>query len=181
MNTPELSYDDLEARLRGVDAELSAAEAHGLATGLLITGGGSADALLKEVLPVADESDVLAEECRTALRNLFQKAAEDLADSELGFDPLLPRDNKPLRDRAAALRDWCAGVLYGLGISAGPQPELSAESSEAMHDIAEITRLDIDTIGDTEEEEQTFTYLREFLRMAVLMIHADTKRGENPE
>lgn len=177
MTRPALSYDDLEACLRRVDAEISAAEAHGLATGLLVAGGNDAEPLLKEALPNPDESDALVGECRTALHDLFRQVADDLEDAELGFDPLLPSDGKPLRERAGALRDWCAGALYGLGINARPDQTFSPESAEAMQDIAEITRLDVAAVAETEEEEETFIYLREFLRMAVLMIHAESASG----
>ena len=174
------SYDDLEALLSHVDADIGAAEVHGLATGLQLLSECGADVLIQETLADAPETDMLARECRTALARLHDAIAGQLKDPSLSFEPLLPGDGQPLRGRAGALRDWCSGLLYGLGLNAGPAKSLSSETNEAIEDISELTRLETATVGDSEEEEQAYCELLEFVRMAVMLIRADAHPDEPP-
>ena len=167
------THDDLEALLSRVDAEIGAAEAHGLATGLQLLSDSDASLLIRETLAEAPEADVLARECHGALQRLHGAIAGQLRDPSLTFEPLLPGDGQSLRVRAGALRDWCSGLLYGLGLNVGSARTFSPETSEALEDLSEMTRLETATIGDSEEEERAYAELLEFVRMAVMLIRAD--------
>ena len=63
----------------------------------------------------------------------------ELADPELGFEPLLPADDRPLAERAEAMVDWCRGFLGGFGLAgAAAHAKLSDEAQEVLRDLATI-------------------------------------------
>lgn len=166
-----LSHAELAGFLSRTGAEPGAAEVHGLATGLLASDSESSDRLVAEVLPQVSEDDLPATECRAALKRLAAETRAALADETLRFMPLLPDDDASLRERAASLRDWCEGFLYGLGIGGDSSQALPPDVTEALEDIGELTRLDIADIGETENEEEAYAELVEFVRVAALLIH----------
>ena len=165
-----LSHAELAEHLARAAADLDAAEVHGLASGLLAGDIESGDRLVSEVLPQPQEGDLVATECRATLQRLVKETEAGLRDESLQFTPLLPDDSTPLRERVQALRDWCESFLYGLGVGSRLPEKLPPGLAEALEDVGELTRLDVADMGDTEAEEQAFTELVEFLRVATLLI-----------
>ena len=90
-----------------------------------------------------------------------------------GFEPLLPPADTALEHRADALVDWCRGFLGGLGL-AGVSREhgLSADGAEILSDFGTIagTRFEY---ADGEEDESALTEVIEFIRVGVLLLHAE--------
>lgn len=177
MPSIRLSHATLAEYLSRSGAEFDAAEVHGLASGLLASNIDDGGRLVAEVLPLIPEGDLLATECEQALLRLAAETGAHLADETFGFTPLLPDDNAPLPERVAALRQWCEGFLYGLGLGLGSglPGELPPNVAEALENIGEITRLDTSDVRETEGEEQAYAELVEFIRVAALLIHDELK------
>jgi uncharacterized protein YgfB (UPF0149 family) len=155
------------ARLRlGVDA----AELHGSLCGFL-SGGGVASRQ-DWFTPLALEAEGTAPTPDGALDRLYCASQAQLADADMGFALLLPDDESSVDERAEALLAWCRGFLGGFGLSAGAEPRLSPEASEALEDMAKIaaSRLSYD---DPEGDEAAFTEVAEFVRVAALLLHGD--------
>ena len=172
------SYPRLARQLAAADVDASPAEVHGVAVGLLCAGAPHAfDRWQRELLENAGEGNVLAEECGRSLRALHERTAAEIGDPDMGFALFLPDDDRPLAERALALRDWCEGFLYGFGI-AGPPPHqaLSGEGREALRDFTELTRLDAEHVADSEGEEGALTEIVEFVRVAVLVIREEAQQ-----
>lgn len=171
------AYPRLARQLAAADVDASPAEAHGIAVGLLCAGATDTYACWeRELLDGGGVGDVLADECRRSLRALHDATAAALDDADMGLSLLLPDDDRPLAERAEALRDWCAGFLYGLGVAGiAPDRALSAEGREALHDFTELTRLDAEHVADSESEEGALTEIVEFVRVAVLLIGEDVR------
>lgn len=171
------AYPRLARQLAGADVDASPAEAHGIAVGLLCAGAADSYALWeRELLEGGGEGNVLTEECRRSLHSLHDATVAELDDGEMGLVLLLPDDDRPLAERADALRDWCAGFLYGLGIAGiSPDRTLSDEGREALRDFTELTRLDAEHVADGEGEEGALTEIVEFVRVAVLLIREDVR------
>jgi len=169
------AYPRLVRQLASADVDASPAEVHGIAVGLLCAGAQDPYARWEhELLEDAGEGNVLAEECRRSLRALHDATAAALDDADMSLTLLLPDEDRPLAERAAALRDWCTGFLYGLGVAGiAPDKALSAEGREALRDFAELTRLDAEHVADSEGEEGALTEIVEFVRVAVLLIRED--------
>jgi uncharacterized protein YgfB (UPF0149 family) len=172
-------YDQVSERLSDSPLHPTASEAHGILSGLLCGGARAASQVWMEELFVAvGASEVPDADTREVLRAVADHTRERIESPELDFSLLLPDDQRSLRERALALYDWARGFVYGLGVAGLKQEELSAQEREALSDLAEITRLDLDALDEGEENEQALTELQEFVRVAVLLLYEGRGRDE---
>lgn len=170
-----LSYDRVDRQLASVEIESTPAEVHGVLCGLLCAGCKEAQSLwLKELFTSRESADLLVGECRASLEQLYGETAEEMDGPGLGFTPFFPDENQPLRVRAAAVSDWCQGFLYGVGLAGvAIESELSDGVREALKDLSEISRLDLDDLVESEEAEADLMEVSEFLWVAAMLLHAE--------
>jgi yecA family protein len=167
-----MPYKTCNAIIVQSDAELSAAEAHGMATGMLCVNEQIESAtwlaeLLHNASPMLDED-------KNLLVRLFEETRRLLASDEFEFDLLLPEDDASLIEQVEALKDWCRGFLFGVGSGASAST-WSNDVREIMKDITEFTKLDTNVEG--EEDERALVEITEYLRSAVLLLRDEL--GEN--
>lgn len=158
----------IDAILVQYDAELTAAEAHGMASGLLaVNGKFSNESWLNELL---QNTQPVNNEHKVELLGLFDGTQDVLLDDEFEFELILPEDDESnLIERVDALRQWCKGFLFGIGF-ANKATKFSQQTQEILKDVAEITKLDADIELEDEEAENDFMELTEYLRAAVLAL-----------
>ncbi len=168
------SYHEVHASLARGGAGVDVAELHGLMVGLLSAGGSLSGNDWPERLHVNLGPDALSE--GGTLDQLRIAAASALADPDFGFAPLLPEEDAPLAQRAAALFIWCHGFLAGFSLGPDRAP-LSEEAQEAFNDLAEIAAFVAD---DDEQDEQALTEVTEFVRVAALLIRGDVLAETGP-
>ena len=167
-----MNYQFINQVLSQSDDEFSAAEAHGMAAGLLCSNAETrSDQWLSELIRYGIE---LNEEQKKLLDGFFEATAKSLAGDQFEFELFLPEDDAPLTEQAAALANWCRGFLVGLGL-ADEEPEWRGEAGEIVKDIAEITKMDTDVAG--EEDEAALTEIIEYLRSAVSLLHEEFNPG----
>ena len=107
------------------------------------------------------------------LERLVTQSEAELADPELGFEPLLPADDRPLPERAEALVDWCRGFLGGFGLAgAETHGKLSDEAQEILRDLSTIAASSFD-FDDEGEDEDALIQVNEFVRMAAMLLFAE--------
>ena len=151
------------------DAELSAAQAHGMATGMLCANEQTRSAdwlaeLFRHATPVADDG-------RTTLVYLFEETQSLLASDDFEFDLLLPDgDEALLSEQVEALTYWCQGFLLGVGFTHAAS-DVSRDVTEILKDIAEFTKLDTEAEG--EEDENDFVEITEYIRSAILLLRSE--------
>lgn len=186
MSVPEgsLDHETLQQRLTSAGIETDGSELHGILCGLLSSGERDAESIwLEEIFSdTTDSQDLLVQECRSALFGLSAETRSLLEGEGLGFALLLPGDQRPLPERAASVSRWCQGFLYGVGL-AGIQldEQLSGETREALSDVAEIAKMDLEGVGGDETEEEALTEIVEFLRVAVMLLWEDRRQnGSEP-
>ena len=175
-----MEHEELERRLASVDLELSGAEVHGLLCGLLCATSTDAGELwFGELFQQTEDGDLLLEECKQSLQRLYQQTHEAMADPGMGFALLLPSEEKPIRLRAVAVRDWCEGFLYGLGLGGTTgQSALSESTRESLNDFTEITRMNTDAIDEEDDaEEEALMQVTEFLRVAAMLVYDELAEG----
>jgi len=174
MNESE-RYTDVVAALAGVEAEISAAEAQGMLCGLFCsTDTPEAAPWIAQVLDGLSPKGEPAREVLEALSALYQDTRDRLENDSLEFEPLLPDDDAPIGERAAALGQWCEGFLFGLGVAGSHDPaQLPREANEVISDLTEIARIDPDAELD-EDNEIAYTELVEYLRAATLLVREHT-------
>ena len=163
-----MTYQVINAIVVQCDDELSAAQAHGMATGMLCANEQAQSVewlteLFLHAIPASDEE-------RATLVHLFEDTQSLLASDDFEFDLLLPGDEALLSEQVEALTDWCRGFLLGVGITHAASG-LSREATEILKDIAEFTKLDTEAEG--EEDEGDFMEITEYMRSAVLLLRSE--------
>lgn len=147
------------------DAELTAAEAHGIATGMLcVDEHTESERWLSELFPKGIPLD---EQEKRLLMDLFEETGKLLASDQMEFELFLPDDDTLLAEQVAALAGWCQGFLYGVGTLC-KDINWNKKVSEILKDISEFTR--VDTAAEGEEDECAFVEITEYLRSAVLLL-----------
>jgi uncharacterized protein YgfB (UPF0149 family) len=173
-------FEEIEEVLTGSAAEMMAAEAHGVLSGMLcVSDDAECNNWLKAVYD--DEvGELLSRDGLLLLERLFDEAVELIKSDDFDFALFLPDDDEPLGLRATALAEWCRGFIYGLGYGGMDKAsEWQGESREILQDMVEISRLDSDCGGEV--DENAFMELSEFVRMGVLVIFAELRGGGEVE
>ena len=139
---------------------------------------------LEEILPDAAISSVIdrAASEQDPLGSLYADTVRALRGDEMEFTPLLPGDDTSVKSRADALAAWCQGFLYGLGTGALlPSNRLPGDVDEVLRDFTELSRAEGAEGEGTEEEEQAYSELLEYLRVGVQLVHdelAELRQGK---
>lgn len=164
-------YAAIQENLETQMADMGAAEAHGVATGMLCANpNATPSAWLQILFDTHPESIQDVHPDHNTLIGLFAATAELLQCDQFGFDLLMPDDESELDIQAEALGHWCQGFLFGLGC-AGAQDQSSwpEESQGVLRDLAEIAKLE-PASDDPDDDEEALTELREYVRVAVQII-----------
>ncbi len=152
----------------------TASEAHGMLCGFVC--GGDADPVntwLDQLLPATDQGDGSRSETRASLRALAEGTHVAIAGPDLGLRLLLPDEDRPLLERATALCDWVQGFLYALGVLGVSSQELSEQGDEILRDLIGLTKMDLEILDESEENEEALTQVTEFVRVAVMLIREE--------
>jgi uncharacterized protein YgfB (UPF0149 family) len=152
------------------------AECHGVACGLLCR---QPDAILDAFLGLLDMLELVIEPgtgLRMSLEELLNSTRVQLSDEDLGISLWLPNDDEMLEDRTMAMSQWCSGFLAGLGSSGDDVLEaLSDEANEALKDLQQISTADVTDTAESEEDENAFMEIVEYIRVVLLMIREDLR------
>jgi len=176
-----IDYQELNGRLCVSELSPSAAEAHGILCALMCAGAPKAEeSWIADLLAGANDSDIQTRECRHSLQELAAHTREEILGSGCGVTPLLPGDSVSLAERAEGLYDWSRGFLYGLGLSGVDRARLSEQGREVFDDFAAITHLDLDDLGDSEDNEQALMELTEFVRVAAMLVYEEQNPLRKP-
>jgi yecA family protein len=172
--------EQLSEQLVRAGVPMSVSEIHGVACGLLCGLAEDVEGLWYQALySELDMDDVRVQECRNSTDAMLQFTAEQLRDEEgFSLDLCLP-DEDDHAAFAAGLRDWCQGFLYGVGIASDDiQKHLSEEGNEALKDMSEISKLDVEAVKGGEEEAEALSQVEEYLKIAALTIRQDLLSAE---
>lgn len=168
-------YTDFNDSLVRAGAESSGSETHGMMCGLLCMGKTAEIplALGPQLLPPDHSPDnPVILEFHAQLQTVHEQTVQQINDSLLEFDLIMPDESESLAIRTEALAQWCQGFIFGLGLG-GYREDKSGEGDavELIRDFAEIARAgyDDDAAAD-EEEERAFTEVLEYVRVGVLLI-----------
>jgi len=167
-HTLAIAQGNLEA------AEL--AECHGVACGLLCRlPDASLDAFigLLGMLKLLDEPGT---GLNMSLEELLNASRLQLADEDMGLALWLPNDEETLEERTMSLAQWCSGFLAGLGGGGDNSLDaMSDEANEALKDLAQISTADVMDTEESEDDENAFAEIVEYVRVAILIIREDLR------
>lgn len=172
MSESELpAWADVAIAADRLDLASTPAELHGALCGWLAAGGADQPGWIATVMA---DPDLPAPQAGDVLDRLRDASAAQLGDADFGFELLLP-DEGDVRSRAGAVFAWCRAFLGGFGLAVGEKP-LSEDGQEALVDLANLAAARIEDV-DPEQDEESLTEIEEYLRMAVLLLHADCALG----
>lgn len=174
-------FDRLQTALERLGAHVSAPEAHGTLCALLLDNAELSDWMQHTLDEMPDSGDVLAQEQIESLARLFESTREQLHETDLGLELLLPDDSDTLESRLIGLAGWCQGFLYGIGVRGlGERVQQDEEAMECLSDLLEVSKLSHDEI-DSDENEQHYVEVVEHVRMATLLLHESLNPLETPD
>ena len=157
---------------------VSPAELHGLLLGRSCAGAGfDAEGWLvdaAELLETEPQDNV-----RNALIGLQEMVKGELTGDDVTVVLLLPTDDAPLADRAAALGQWCQGFLSGFGLNCRDSSMLSTEATEVLQDLAAISQVQ-DALEESDDGESDYMEVMEYLRVAPLLLFTETRKSAEP-
>lgn len=177
MSTSRSPYAAFAALLSSAGHTVSPAELHGLLLGRSCAGAGfEAGAWLQ------DAADLLGGEpqdnLRQALIGLQEMVRGELCGEDVAVVLLLPDDEAPLAERAAALGQWCQGFLGGFGLTAR-DGALSGEAMEVLQDLSAVAQVQ-SALEESEDGESDYMEVMEYLRVAPLLLFSECARPEAP-
>ena len=175
----------LEGLLFDVDAMLGAIESHGALCGMLCAQGATdAAQWMPQVLGEHEETSKSLQQVGQMLLQIHQVSVEQMNDSDVEFDLMLPDDDESLESRVEALGTWCQGFVYGLAVGGVKEDtDLPEDSKELIKDILEISRagyaaddeaeLNASVEDNNEDDEVAFMEVTEYVRMGILLIYEE--------
>jgi len=170
-------YQAFATLLTSSGHNVSPAELHGLLLGRSCAGAGfDNEGWLIDAAELL-EGDI-QDSVRNALIGLQEMVKGELTGSDVTVVLLLPTDDAPLADRAAALGQWCQGFLHGFGVNAGGL-ELSTDAKEVLQDLAAISQVQ-DALEESEDGEGDYMEVMEYLRVAPQPPSTETKKSAEP-
>lgn len=175
--TEHPSFDEVVEALQNTESPLQASEVHGLICGILCATSGKENNQWEKLVVGPKKS----KSSQARLQQLYDATREELHAFSFEFTLLLPNDETGIDERAEALGLFCEGFLTGLKQSgAKMEGQTSDEVADAIHDLTEISQVKYDDISGSEEDENAFFELAEYVRLVVLMIFHELKTGERP-
>jgi uncharacterized protein YgfB (UPF0149 family) len=170
-------FNEITTALSHTELKLHASQVHGLMSGILC-GNFNQDSDWEELVM----GEKLPDAARTTLQELYVVSAGQLAEFLFEFEMVMPDEAEGLQVRAEALTVWCQGFLTGLQAAGIPITGRDAgELTEAIDDLVEIAKMNYDQVMDSEEDEEAYIELIEYVRMAAILIYQDLREGSMPQ
>ncbi len=173
MNSALPSYSNVLLTLDRIESEIEPSELHGAFCGLLCANNKTTfDVARDNLLQSLDLDNLLHKEALSSLTSLFDNTNRQINDPTCDFHLLLPEEES-VEELVFALGEWCQGFLLGLSLGGVNDLEaLPEEGAEIAKDFLEIARAgSLYTIEESEEDEQSFEELMEYVRVGVLLIN----------
>lgn len=173
----ELYFPSTEPSQDNGDTPNSSAELQGALCGLLCMNAQANrtswyTTLYEDLTPDEDEINNL-----TAL---FDSTVQSLNSLDFDFQLLLPDDNAPLASKLSAMSDWCHGLIFGLGVSGlTDDTELSEDGKEYITDVIQVSQISQDEMEDTDEQDNNFEEIVEYLRMGLFLLFGELQPVED--
>lgn len=168
-------YHELQRALLLARSLSGVAESHGILCGLLCSGAAvGMQSWLDHVLGNEGSGCDTPQESLDLLAQIAKETVQAMDEPDAPFLPLLPDDDEPICERTAALVEWCEGFLFGFGMSGSADLSgLSQEGREFVSDLKEITRIDLSSPEDDEEDEGALNELVEYIKIGTSILREE--------
>lgn len=173
-----VNHDQLSDTLRRAGSSWDAAQAHGLASGVVSVGGaGALPEWLAQVSEDGGADETLRKASADQLTDLYRATHAQLSARLSEFSPLLPDDDSSRQARTEALAHWCEGYLHGLVSRRhgdAVRQKLAADPvAGIIRDLLAITQATVSADGDDEDDEQAYAEIVEYVRVAAQLVYEE--------
>lgn len=181
-NQQTTSYVQLQAALDLAGLDLRASEVHGMVCGQVcrqLRLVEDADAALSALMGLPRN----AGGARAVMMELVDALMGEtlrMLDAGIGFNLLLPDDDEPVAERAAALGDWARGFVLALlcGEQAAVLGGLQEDGGEFVQDLIKISEARAG--GEGEEDERALVEIEEYVRVGVQLVFEEMQPELEP-
>lgn len=166
-------YEAIEQLLQQHQVALTAAEMHGLISGILC-GGNHDDSWKTLVSELTNDGLSFPQVLAQPLLEIYQITRNTLDDEGFMFQLFLPddtQDNVTVFERADGLAGWVNHFLLGLGVVQPRLDKTQGELKEAIGDLRNIAQLGYDEDEDQEQLAQSLEEVVEYVRVAAILCH----------
>jgi len=172
-------YDELQKLLDDNQYLITVAELQGLLMGFYAAGLDLSDQSWKaNLLKQLSATDPMPESIEKELNGINAELIEMISAELFGLTLLLPRDESSTVARAEALGYWCQGFLLGYMQVTENKEEQDEDVADAITDLEDISNLDLDSVGNTEEDEKSLFELTEHIKVSAQLVHS--VNGQSP-
>jgi len=170
-------YERLEALLFAVNTPFEPAYLHGVMTSILCFSEPKQNKsdLWQQIVSILPCDEENHPELLKLFSELFSGTMAQLQAPDNGsLNLVLPQDELSLSERLSALAQWCEGFLAGIQLCRiQPEQLLKNESvKEVLSDLLHIQDIEFEE-PDSEENEKNIFEIIEFIKIGVLLIHAE--------
>ena len=170
----DTEYDGVGQLLEASHLVPSPSEAHGMLCGLICAGSKDPVGAWLEHLFSDQEADPAdSSEVRQHLKEFAMQVMETVRDRNDGLTLILPDEEAPLLERATGIYDWIRGFLFAVGALGVKESDLSEQGREVIRDFADLTRMDLADLDESEENEEALMEITEFVRVAAMLIREE--------
>ena len=175
-----LDYDSLQKLLDDNQYLITVAELHGLLMGFYSAGLDPDDLswkkqLMKQLSVSEPMPTVIFEQLLAINHHLIEMIGAQL----FGLELMIPDDDSSTTARGEALGYWCQGFLLGYMQVTENKNELDDDVADALADLEEISNIDLDSVGSSEEDEKSLFEITEHIKVSAQLIHS--VNGQNPK
>lgn len=176
--TDTFDYQRLTNLVNSVEGYAQPAMVQAGICGHLCAGGRfQPETLVIEALELAESEQEPDDNVRREIHLLYEELLTSLESEAMDFDLLLPGDDRPIKERLAALTAWASSFLGGFGTSGRDLGKLSEEAAEILEDMAAIAQIELDEQDEADEEDlQT---VKEHVRLSAMSLFLEL--NEPPE
>jgi uncharacterized protein YgfB (UPF0149 family) len=162
----DLCFSDIKTILEEASLFTSAAETHGILSGIACGGGDlKGQAWKSDFNDIVNGGEGLSVAAKELVDVLYANVVKQCVGDSLNFKILLPDDALPIAERVEALAHWTQGFLVGFGMVQQELNKAAAEIQDLIRDIRDISQLVLDFDGEDEGSEIAYVEIVEYLRL----------------
>ncbi|OBT17354.1 hypothetical protein A9264_00865 [Vibrio sp. UCD-FRSSP16_10] len=167
------NYQSVTDELSTAQIAVTPAEMHGLLIGMLSGGlSHSSDAWQSLLYDYTNDGTGWPMTCLAMAQQCLKLAGEELTDDNFELSILLPTD-ADISTYTQAMSEWVSHFVSGLGLIDAQVNKASEQTKEAIQDLLEISKVDVDPEDDLEEQSALLEHVLEHVKVCVLTVYSE--------
>lgn len=171
----QITFDDLDDLLAEQECETAASELQGIICGMFAGGLKNDQKSWKQPLIAhLNQGKLFPQSMMQVLDDYVSFLGEQLEQDIFSLDILLPPEQTSIEERLEKISEWTQGFLFGYGVQMQKQQLTSPDLAEALEDLMEIAKVDLE-VEESEEMEQALATVVEHVRVSSQVVYLETR------